>query len=662
MEPGTIVEYIDQQKILCAVILDMTDQRVHLLNENSQEVNQKISRLSHISQNRFKMNQGRVKLISLLKETTLLRKTLSEQINIRELWEVLSPMEEWVDLSTITGLCFPDHPTGDHEAAVIRACFENRIYFKFNQDSFFPYSEQQVEKNIAKEKERQRRNFLIDSGGEWLRNVLDGVVDQTIEDTRHFIEILKSYYLFGKESPHYQIGRAMLSRAGMENAEKIFDVMVKIGEWETDQNIDLKRYDVPEFFPESVLKSADAITDDFDLTTFEPRRKNLISLPVMTIDGQGTLDFDDALSIEPEGSYYRVGIHISDVCAHVKKGDMIDQEIINRGTSIYMPDMKIPMIPARLAEDVCSLKAGEIRPAISVFLKISRFAEVFDYEVVPSIIKVGRQLTYYDVDMMVDSDESIWTLHEIARNFNKKRVTNGAVIISIPETSIRVFDNREISVRKLDRESPGRMLVSEMMIMANWLMARFLAKNNMPAVFRAQPDPKARLYNQKKEGTLFQNWMQRRMLNRVIISSSPDHHSGLGLDKYVTATSPIRKYYDLVTQRQIRGCFDMEQPYTAEEIDQMIQFLRQPLTNAGQVQMRRNRYWLLKYLEKKIGSTEEAIVLDTRRDKYTILLTAYLTECKLMSSGTWNLKPQDMVRVTISHVDARRDVLTVNFG
>jgi len=662
MEHGTIVEYIDQQKILCAVILEQNDQRVRLLNENNREVNQKISRLSHTSQIRLKLNQGRQKLIVSLKETALLRKTLSEQINIRELWEVLNPMGEWVDLSTMAALCFPENPTGDHEAAVIRACFNNRIYFKFNHDSFFPYAEDQVEKNIAAEKEKKRRNFLISKGSEWLRNVLNGSVDQAPADKKHFIEILKSYYLFGKESPQYSDGRAMLSQSGLENAEKIFNVMVNIGEWAPDQNIDLKRFEVPVSFPKSVLKDADVIPDDIDLKSFEPNRKNLMTLPVITIDGQGTLDFDDALSIEAEGSYYRVGVHISDVCAYVKKGDTIDQEIINRGTSIYMPDMKIPMMPPRLAEDVCSLKVGEVRPAISVFFKVSRYAEVFDYEVVPSLIKVSRQLTYHDVDAMVDSDESIWNLYEIARNFCKKRVSRGAVIISIPEISIRVFDNREISVRKLDRESPGRTLVSEMMIMANWLMAKFLADNNMPAIFRSQPEPKARLYNQKKEGTLFQNWMQRRMISRVIISSAPGHHSGLGLDKYVTATSPIRKYYDLVTQRQIRGCLGMEQPYSAEEIDQMIQFLRQPLTNAGQVQMRRNRYWLLKFFEKKIGAQEEAIVLDTRRDKYTILLTAYLTECKLMSSGNWNLKPQDLVRVTISHVDARRDVLSVNLG
>ncbi|MBC2715762.1 MAG: RNB domain-containing ribonuclease [Desulfobacteraceae bacterium] len=662
MEHGIIVEYIDQQQIFCAVVVEHNDQRVRLLNENNREVSQKISRLSHISRIRLKMNGGRDKLIASLKETAVRRKSLSENIDIRELWEVLSPMAEWVDLPTMTGLCFPGNSNGDHEAAIIRACFDNRIYFKFNHDSFFPHSEQEVEKNIIREKEKELRNQLIEDGGDWLKKVLDGIETDLAEDKVSLIEILKSYYLFGKESPHSAVGRAIISRAGVESAEKIFDAMVKIGAWKSNYNIDLKRYDIPETFSDAVLKKADAIPEDFDVKLLAPNRRNLTSLPVMTIDGQGTLDFDDAISIEAEGGYYRVGVHIADVCEYVARDDVIDQEVINRGTSIYMPDMKIPMMPPKLSENICSLKVGEVRPAISTFFKVSRYAELFEFEVVPTIIKVGRQLTYNEVDLMVDTDESIWLLNEIACNFRRKRLSNGAVQISIPETSIRVFDDGDVSVRQLDRESPGRMFVSEMMIMANWLMARFLADNNMPAIFRGQPEPKARLYSQKKEGTLFQNWMQRRMLNRAIISSQPESHSGLGLDKYVTATSPIRKYFDLVTQRQIRACFDMEPPYSVDEIENMLQFLKQPLMNAGLVQIRRNRYWLLKYLEKHIGAKEEAIVLNKVRDKYIILLTTYLVECKLGSSSHWNLKPQDLVRVTISHVDARRDVLNVDLG
>lgn len=662
MENGTIVEYIDHRQIFCAGVVEFNDPRVSLLNEDNVEVNQKVSRLSHISNTRLKMNGGRDKLIAALKETAARRKSLSQQIDIKELWEVLSPMGEWVDLSTMTALCFPHHVDADHESAVIRACFENRIYFKFNPDSFFPYSEADVEKNIIREKEKKQRERLIEEGGIWLKNVIKGVDTTPPAGETSLIDILKSYYLFGKESPHSAVGRAIVAKAGLESAEKILDVLVKTGIWGPDYNVDLERYEISENFSKAVLKKVNALPDAIDIRRLSPGRTSLIDLPMMTIDGQGTLDIDDAISIEKQNGYYRIGVHIADVGELVAKGDVVDREVIARATSIYMPDMKISMMPPRLAEDICSLKAGEIRPAISIFFKVSRFAELFDYEVIPSIIKIGQQLTYNDVDAMVDTEESIWLLHEIACNFRRKRLSSGAVQITIPETSIRVFENDEVSVRKIDRESPGRMFVSEMMIMANWLMARFLADNKMPAVFRGQPEPKARLYSQKKEATLFQNWMQRRMLNRVIISPHPEPHSGLGLDKYVTATSPIRKYFDLVTQRQIRACFGLEQPYSVDEIEKMLIFLKQPLLNAGQVQMRRNRYWLLKYLEKQIGAKEEAIVLDKRRDQYVILLTSYLVECKLRSSGHWNLKPQDLVRVTITHVDARRDALNVDLG
>lgn len=662
MEIGTIVEYIDQQRIYCAVIMETADQRVRLLNEDNQEVSQRVNRLSHISRSRLKMNGGRDKLISALKETAVRRKSLSETLDIKELWEVLSPMGEWVDLATMTGLCFPHNANGDHEAAVIRACFDNRIYFKFNYDSFFPHPESEVEKNILREKEKALKDQLIEAGGDWLKEALAGKIKALDPGREPVLKILQSYYLFGKESPHSAEGRAILARAGLDNAEKLFDVMVAVGAWDPDYNTDLWRFEIPVDFSGPVLKQAEAFPETADIKGLSPMRKNLVSLPMMTIDGQGTMDFDDAISIEAEGGYYRVGVHIADVGEYIAKNDVIDREIIRRGTSIYMPDMKISMIPPRLAENICSLKVGEVRPAISIFFKISRFAELFDFEVVPSIIRVGRQLTYNEVDQLVDSDESIWLLNEIACNFRRKRLSAGAVQITIPEISVRVFDTGDISVRRQDRESPGRMFVSEMMIMANWLMARFLADHDMPAVFRGQPEPKARLYSQKKESTLFQNWMQRRLLNRVIISPNPESHSGLGLDKYVTATSPIRKYYDLLTQRQIRACFGMEKPYTANEIENILMLLKEPLANAAQVQMRRNQYWLLKYLEKNIGAKEEAIVLENRRDKTVILLTSWLLECKLQAASHWNLKPQDLVRVTLSHVDARREALSVDLG
>jgi exoribonuclease II len=216
-------------------------------------------------------------------------------------------------------------------------------------------------------------------------------------------------------------------------------------------------------------------------------------------------------------------------------------------------------------------------------------------------------------------------------------------------------------VNQVNRESPGRMLVAEMMILSNWLSARFLSENKIPAIFRSQAEPKNRILK-NGSGTLFQNWMQRKQLARFALKPEPDHHCGLGLDAYVTATSPIRKYFDLVTQRQIRSVLGLETAYSRKDIENIIAALAQPMADVGRIQFRRNRYWLLKHLERRIGEKEEAIVLQRRRNAYTILLKSYMIECSLPQSSGVDLKPEDLVQVTIQHVNARNNTLSVFMG
>jgi exoribonuclease-2 len=381
----------------------------------------------------------------------------------------------------------------------------------------------------------------------------------------------------------------------------------------------------------------------------------------MTIDGQSTLDFDDAISLEDCKDHYRLGIHIVDVGHFVKKGDIIDQEALSRGSSIYMPDHKIPMLPSSLAEDLCSLKAGQLRPAISILVNLDRSYEINDYEITPSFIKVEQQLTYYDVNIIADDNKDIIALRNIAEKFRQKRMSAGAIQITLPDIHIWIAADGEISVNRINRESPGRMLVAEIMIMANWLMAKFLAEHHVPAIYRSQASPRERLYK-GNNGTLFQNCMQRKLLSRFILNPEPENHSGLGLDAYVTATSPIRKYFDLATQRQIRSVFGLETPSTREEINDVIQFLEQPMSRVARIQYRRHRYWLLKYLEKQIGQKEEAIVLYKKRNGYQIILREYMIECELSLSNNMELRPEDLIQVTLQHANARKDVLSVFMG
>ena len=161
MIKGSIVEYIDQQKIICAVILQETKGKLRLLNENNREVNFSEKRLSHISQVCLADSASRDLIVTQLKQLTQNRKNLSETINIQELWEILHEESEDIDIETMTVFCFDPPVTSDHEAAVIRAFFYDRLYFKFNKTLFIPFTPEQVKAKKRQIQEAEKREIQI---------------------------------------------------------------------------------------------------------------------------------------------------------------------------------------------------------------------------------------------------------------------------------------------------------------------------------------------------------------------------------------------------------------------------------------------------------------------------------------------------------------------
>ncbi len=659
METGQIVEFIESRKIFCAVVLEAKNLRLRLLTENNREVKLATSRLTHRSNLRLDPTASRDKLVSGLKEISARRRDLSREVDIRTLWEVLHTEQEWIDLPTMTAFCFPDQTNGDHESAVMRAFFNDRLYFKFTAEKFFPHSPEKVELVLTQRDQEDRTERIIDQGGTWLAKVLKGQSVSAPSEKNEIVRILESYYLFEKESPERDLARAMLKKAGAGAPSAIFSFLVKIGEWQAHENLDLYRSGISIQMPDAAQSRAQALC--LNPPPVEPGRRDLRDLPLMTIDGPSTLDFDDALSLVQVEDHLVLGVHIADVAHIIAKGDPIDQEALARASSVYMPDQKISMLPDMLSLDICSLKAGEDRPAISFLITLSPQGKVLDYEIVPSLIRVRDQLTYQDVDAMTTSDETIKTLCGMARDYRNQRLDKGALLIELPEINIWLSPSGEPSISRVDRESPSRMLVAELMIMANDLAARFLSAAGLPAIFRSQAEPRERLFD-RNNGSLFQNWMQRKHISRFLLSNAPEPHAGLGLPAYLTCTSPIRKFSDLVNQRQLRAALGLQAPYSAAEIDYMIASLAEPMMAVGRLQYRRNRYWLLKYLEGRIGKKEEAIVLNKRRDVYNILLTAYMIECQLSGAERVTLKPEDYLQVTLQHVNARNDVITVYLG
>jgi exoribonuclease-2 len=657
MKIGAIVEYIDQQKIICAVILQEKNSKLKLLNENNREVLFSEKRLSHMSQVCLDNAASRDSSVSQLKQIAQTRDELSRTINIKELWEILHEESEDIDLATMTLFCFDPPLTCDHEAAVIRAFFTDRLYFKYNQMIFTPYSIKQVEAKKRQIKEDKRREIIINEGAAWINNVLDNRNGSNTDIDKRILKILQSYYLYGTDSGSYQTARNIIKNSPLNSPEQLFNVFVKAGIWDQNMNVTILSMQIPTQFSQEVLDYGKKLTDTRTNFFDDPLRQDLTNIPLITIDGQSTLDFDDAISLENTETGYTLGIHIIDVDAYIKTNDPIDIAARNRASSIYMPDDKLPMLPANLSEDLCSLKENAVRPGISTIINLTRFFEIQDYKIVPSIIKVHKQMSYTEANLLNGKNDPITTLYKIATTLRENRLKAGAIQITLPEVNVWIEDNNEIGYSKIDRENPSRMLVSEMMIFANSLMAQFLADNNMPAVFRSQAQPKQRLFK-GIETSLILNFMQRKQLCRAIVGTDPEMHSGLGVKAYATATSPIRRYHDLLTQRQIKAVFGYNKAYSKAELDNILQSISTAVSNAGRVQFLRKRYWIIKHLESKKGNAYEALVLDSYRDHYNVLIKEFMFEAKLPPTGM-KLKHGDIIEVTIQHADARRDQLSL---
>jgi exoribonuclease-2 len=659
METGHVVEFIDSNRIVCAVVLELKKLRLRLLTENNREVKLSAGRLVHHTPLGLDGAEGRSRLVSALKEIAERRHKLSQQIDIRELWEILNSEQEWIDLGTMTAFCFRDGTDADCQSAVIRAFFNDRLYFKFKMNQFRPHTPDQVAAIVQQKEVEAQKERLILQGAAWIGRVMNGESPPRPDNADTICEVLSSYYLLEKESPHRETARAILKKAGTGSPTAIFTFLSKIGLWHPDENLDLLRFGIRGQFSAMVESHAETLCRN--ATVVLNGRRDLRSHQIITIDGPSTVDFDDALSISREGDHLIVGIHITDVGYFVSKGDPLDQAAKEQCSTIYMPDGKIPMLPPALSEGACSLKAGQDRPGVSTMIRITAKAEIIDFEIVPSLIRVTEQLTFQTADAMTASDENIRTLHAIAATYRQQRLQNGALLIDLPEINVWLNGEGTPAISRTNRESPGRMLVSELMIMANEMAARFLVQNDLPAIFRSQPEPRERLF-ENSQGSLFQNWMQRKLINRFVLGSTPERHAGLGLEQYITATSPIRKYSDLVTQRQLRAASGLEAPYSQQEIDTIIAASEEPLRQVARIQYRRHRYWLLKYLQSRTGQKEEAMVLYKRRDGYMILLQNYMLECRLSGAEGFTLRPEDLIRVTLQHVNARSDILTVVLG
>ncbi len=653
-----VVDYYDSRKIACGLILDTDDRRLRILTEQAKESNISVSRILISTYDPdFPFSGNRDRQVSRLKELSRQREELKNQINLRELWEVVGPETGSVGIEDLAELLFGRNQDMNSAPSLLRAIQDDRIYFKILPDRIEVPTPDRVQQALTqREKERERADFMAKSA-EFLVRLREGEGVRADSAPAGLIEMIEEAAGEGTEWVAIKPIREIFSRAGLPQGWDPFRVLVKLGIWSQDENITLRIEDVPvEFSPEAEAQALDGARKIVPL----PGRE-LFQEEVITIDAVSTRDVDDALSLRYEGDEAILGVHITDVAHFIDHDTLLDREIRRRATSIYLPESIIPMIPPVLSEKAASLEEGAIRPVLSVLMRLGPDLKLRDYTINESNIRVSQRLSYESVDRRIlNSDSTEAALFRIAIAFRKERVAQGALIFKDPELSVHVTEHKKIEVSVRERESPSQVLVSELMIQANRLFAQFLQERKIPAFFRSQPAPLERI-TLGDEYDPVTSYRAKKALARSDLNTEPGPHSTLGLPAYATATSPLRRYTDLIVQRQLKAALKSDAPLlNPKALESILEQISYPLERAALMERQRQRYFLLKYLEQRRHEEWEAIVLHRFPGFHLVQLTRFFLNAALHTPNNLVLAPYDRAIVQIEKINPRDDKLILS--
>lgn len=447
----------------------------------------------------------------------------------------------------------------------------------------------------------------------------EGVVVKVLE--RGMPEIVGTYQLnrdFGfviSDNPKFSkdIFIPRKEAAGIKNGDKVIAVITDYGsgnknpEGKIKENLGnirtpgtdilaiVKSFGIPSEFPEKVMKQAQRVPDHV-LDADRDGRLDLRHLQTVTIDGEDAKDLDDAISLTKEGAIYHLGVHIADVSNYVQYNSALDREALKRGTSVYLADRVVPMLPERLSNGICSLNQGEDRLALSCLMDINEKGKVVSHQIAETVINVNERMCYTDVkNILEDTDEEakkrydalipmFFMMKELSGILRNSRHHRGSIDFDFPESKIILnAAGKAIDVKPYEANVATK-IIEDFMLMANETVAQEYCTEEIPFVYRTHdnPDPEkvesllTLLHNQgvkiqkaKEEITpkeiqqiieSIEGLPNEAMISRLVLRSMKQAkyttecsgHFGLAAKYYCHFTSPIRRYPDLQIHRIIK--------------------------------------------------------------------------------------------------------------
>lgn len=667
MNPGSVVEYLDGKDLLLGFCLGAeVKSKLPIMNAAGRKESLATKKVLFSQSTSLSVTSSREDVLGHLAHVAEKKDTEASQLDTAELWELLEeegPDREW-HLKELCEYVFSGS-SPEHQSVLFRALLKDRYRFQRKGEQFVIKTAEQVAEAVQREQVEAQRDAERAAVKGWLKRVWEGdrspysgPYDAVVGE---WLERIRNTAIFGEDSSHYQHVMRFLKELDGRDPNVAFAFMVRLGEWDLDQNIELLANETPTEFSEEVLEEARQAGERLEEVLAEENRVDLTEWVCHSIDDPDTTEIDDALAWKPIEQGYELAIHIADASAFLlPRFEALEKEIRYRATSVYLPDLKVRMVPENLSDDVMSLRAGVLRPAFTFLARIDFEGKLMSADILTSKICVRERLDYNLADERVAQGEPYWReFAAVADKLKAQREANGAVNLPFPRMNIELHGKKIVLVPD-ERDSASQRIVSEMMILANRIAAEYLFENGLPAVYRSQkaPEPPIEMRAEWRPHHLYE---ARRSFSRSAQGFEPAFHSGLGLNHYVQATSPIRRYRDLVLQRQMKHHLLMgEILYSLEELEEIVTATSSPVSLAEKMERNRKSFYLHKLLLSQRGKEVEAVILAASPERYTLQLCETLRELDVPTGGGTLKAPGEIVKVKILSVYPRDRVLKVS--
>lgn len=476
-------------------------------------------------------------------------------------------------------------------------------------------------------------------------------------------------YAKGAVNGHKVVVEITAYGTSLRNPEgKIVEILGHLNDPGVDILSIVRGFDLPVEFPEKVMSQAERASQEVTEADCAGRR-DLRDMPMVTIDGEDSKDLDDAVSISFDGENYHLGVHIADVTNYVQEHSALDREAFKRGTSVYLVDRVIPMLPHALSNGICSLNEGVDRLAMSCLMTIDLQGEITDYEICESVIRVDKRMTYTAVQALLE-DSSLPEKDEIYRQYRellpvfqemeqlsavlrKKRMKRGSISFDFPECKITLDrEGRPVDVRAYERNT-ATDIIEDFMLAANETVAQHFYWLDHPFIYRVHDVPDAERIQQlsafinnfgyymkavghrgakvsgeevhpkeiqkllsKVAGTPEEVMISRlalRSMRQAKYSTECTGHFGLACSHYCHFTSPIRRYPDLQVHRiikeQLRGRLDtVRSEYYRSILPEVAKHSSETERRADEAERETDKLKKVEYMEDKTGECFDGIV------------------------------------------------------